>query len=571
MAHKHSVYDTEPHFQIDKTSREIKNVSNSKTTITQFDHNSERFTFEIPRFIDSHDMSLCNKVQVHYINIDSTDKNNQNIGVYTVDDLQLSPDDENIVICSWLISQNATQLAGSLVFLLRFACVTDDVLDYAWNTSRCTTISVSNGLYNGEAIIEEYFDILATWEQNIIADVTVGIDEAIETKIDNIKLVETATGNAITIDSSEAPIPYMKLSGKTTQNGTPTPDAPVPLVSVGDSGSFEVGVYGKNFGEFEYSSGSADWWSLLIAKKVRIPKGSNVTISVDVEVASATKVFWNSSSGTLPNTKVETLTAGKSRISYSFITQTEINKNSDIWLSKSGTGDGVLVTCSNAQLEFGSVATPYEPCNKQILTMPYTLRSVGDIKDEVDFNRGVLIRKVGSVDLGTSTWLFMTGNRFTSEAVVNLKKPSSKGEKVNALCSHYAVDTFNNAYAQSTDHILAVPSDVTNISIVDKSYTDATALKTALSGVMCYYELETPIETPLTESELNAYRQLMTNKGTTTILSESDVEMLYYVNKPNAQAIGDIHTQINKDYFKTLSLIAENVATVEETESESEE
>ena len=37
-----------------------------------------------------------------------------------------------------------------------------------------------------------------------------------------------------------------RIFGKTTQNGTPTPDAPVELVSVGDSGSITVNVTGKN-------------------------------------------------------------------------------------------------------------------------------------------------------------------------------------------------------------------------------------------------------------------------------------------------------------------------------------
>ena len=69
-------------------------------------------------------------------------------------------------------------------------------------------------------------------------------------------------------------------------------------------------------------------------------------------------------------------------------------------------------------------------------------------------------------------------------------------------------------------------------------------------------ERQTPIETALTETELNAYRHLMTNKGTTTILSEcEDTEVTYYINKPNAQAIGSLHEQINKDYIKLQQAI----------------
>ena len=84
--HKHPVYDTDLHLLIDPITREITNES-GKTVIMQYDHNSERFTFEIPRYVDGHDMSLCNVVEFHYINTDANDKTIQNADVYQVDDL----------------------------------------------------------------------------------------------------------------------------------------------------------------------------------------------------------------------------------------------------------------------------------------------------------------------------------------------------------------------------------------------------------------------------------------------------------------------------------------------------
>ena len=99
----------------------------------QFDHNSEVFTFELPRYIEGHDMMQCNRVEVHYLNIDSMTKQ-ENEGIYLVDDLTVNADDDTKITCSWLISQNATQLVGSLNFLLRFICLTEDVIDYVWNT-----------------------------------------------------------------------------------------------------------------------------------------------------------------------------------------------------------------------------------------------------------------------------------------------------------------------------------------------------------------------------------------------------------------------------------------------------
>ena len=160
MAHKHSIYDTDSHFKIDQITRMIKNESSSKVTLIQGDHNSERFTFEMPRYIEGHDMSLCNVSRVHYLN-------GEQVGLYEIDDLQLSPNDEEVVICSWLISCNATGISAPLAFLLEFSCITDGVVDYRWNTAIYSGISIGKGMNNGDVIAYEYPDIFEMWKQSI--------------------------------------------------------------------------------------------------------------------------------------------------------------------------------------------------------------------------------------------------------------------------------------------------------------------------------------------------------------------------------------------------------------------
>lgn len=150
MAHIHSVYDTDKHFTIEPATRALINETPTKTRIMRYDHNSERITFDLPAVIEGHNTLDCNVVQVHYINIDTQSKT-ENPGLYDVTDLQPSPEDENIAICSWLISGNATQLAGPLHFRLTFKCVTDRV-DYAWSTDVYKGLSVSDGINNSEAL-----------------------------------------------------------------------------------------------------------------------------------------------------------------------------------------------------------------------------------------------------------------------------------------------------------------------------------------------------------------------------------------------------------------------------------
>lgn len=151
MIHQHSIYDTDSHFSINHVTRAIKNESSTKTTLIQHDHNSERFTFEIPRYIEGHDMSLANKVQIHYFN---SGGKNETAKYYDVTDLQLSPEADDVVIFSWLISSEATKNVGSLNFVIRFACENDDgVIEYAWHTAVFSGVSVSTGIYNSEAEI----------------------------------------------------------------------------------------------------------------------------------------------------------------------------------------------------------------------------------------------------------------------------------------------------------------------------------------------------------------------------------------------------------------------------------
>jgi lysophospholipase L1-like esterase len=165
MAHKHNVYDTDKHFTINPITRVVKNDPSQKATVIQFDHNSERFTFELPRFVEGHDMTECNKVEVHYLNVDVKTKYERR-GVYISDDLKVSADDPNVVVCSWLISGNATELVGTLSFVVRYCCVEGDVVTYAWNTA-VATVNVSTGINGSDMVIAEYADVLEKWKAEL--------------------------------------------------------------------------------------------------------------------------------------------------------------------------------------------------------------------------------------------------------------------------------------------------------------------------------------------------------------------------------------------------------------------
>ena len=207
MPHSHPIYDSDKHFVIDPITRNIANNS-SKLIIMQYDHNSERFTFEIPRVIEGHDMSLSDVVRVHFINIGSI-KTNTNSGVYEVDDVEVSSDNPDIITFSWLISGAATKYNGSLNFAIRFYCLSDESeIEYSWGTNIYSGIKVSNSIDNSETIVEDYVDVLEQWKQEVIdicSTNSMSDDDILECLIDTdmLSAVADADGAILTDENSK--------------------------------------------------------------------------------------------------------------------------------------------------------------------------------------------------------------------------------------------------------------------------------------------------------------------------------------------------------------------------------
>lgn len=162
MAHAHIVSDSDNHFIIDPISRQISNNSR-KTILIKTDHNSEQFTFELPRYVEGHDMSLSNKVEVHFLNINSKTRQT-NPGIYNVVDFDIDAEDNTKVLGTWLVSREATKYPGSLNFVIRFSCLDDDNVEYySWNTAIYTGITIADTIENTETIVEDYVDIFRQW------------------------------------------------------------------------------------------------------------------------------------------------------------------------------------------------------------------------------------------------------------------------------------------------------------------------------------------------------------------------------------------------------------------------
>lgn len=196
------ITDGDPHFIINPISREIVNNS-KKTDLIQFDHNSERITFECPHFIEGHDMTFCNKVVIDYCVGESK-------GVYEVNDLAVKEDDSDTVVFTWLISSNVTTTLGKIKFALTFKCVLPDgSVTYKWGTKRNDTLQCLETEQGNAWVAYDYPDILEQWKTIIF-----------DAKDNSVKDIVSSTNNGLAKISTEGKtqVQAINTAGITVKN-----------------------------------------------------------------------------------------------------------------------------------------------------------------------------------------------------------------------------------------------------------------------------------------------------------------------------------------------------------------
>ena len=170
MSHNHNIIDADRHFVIDNITKTITNTSD-KLVISQYDHDSERYTFEIPRYIEDHDMILCDRIEVHFTNTTRNGRQ-QNSDVYIVKSTDIDSD-RDTVFFSWLVSRQATQIVGSLEFSITFLCFDDEGNEiYNWGTDIFDEIEVIERLNNKASVIESNPDLFEAMKQEILDSIS---------------------------------------------------------------------------------------------------------------------------------------------------------------------------------------------------------------------------------------------------------------------------------------------------------------------------------------------------------------------------------------------------------------
>lgn len=135
-----------------------------------------------------------------------------------------------------------------------------------------------------------------------------------------------------------------------------------------------------------------------------------------------------------------------------------------------------------------------------------TLRSARDAADVIRFVKQTdgtwnieKVQNIAVVDLGTRFWTYTADRKFFYSSGFNSKPLASTSVVANVLSDTYATVASTNVYnnAPSYNMSLGVSNTGTQLYLSNQSFTDAAALRTALSGVILNYELATPIVTTI--------------------------------------------------------------------------
>lgn len=365
-------------------------------------------------------------------------------------------------------------------------------------------------------------------------------------------------GNPIAVDDAfAAPLRSLTVYGKSTQDGTPTPDAPVPIVSAGDGGSITVKVTGRNILDMRNSGKSVTNSGVTYTRNAdysftragtATESTGNVWMAGGYLIkpkADLSNVFCVLLKGVKYSIKDCVLLATSPAGSALVARNENFVPTQDMYITGVRNENFIVGKTYNdivyPAVYVGEKAFQYEPYREQLLTLPtpnglpgipvtsggnYTDQSGQQwVCDEVDLERGVMVQRVRikalSPDIAWSHRKTNSGNnnfqiRIHNADVASIRKP--------CFCNilRYTGNGWDDI-PQNLPKIYANDQEITISFPPNSEYSSLEAFKQLLTNVksVIYYALATPIETPLTDAEIAAYKAL-TAYAPDTVAQASD-------------------------------------------------
>lgn len=386
--------------------------------------------------------------------------------------------------------------------------------------------------------------------------VIITVPDSIAERTDCVMYASTLEGKAynftinhLMLNTGSTALPWEPYTGG---KPSPSPDYPQKIQSAGDDGSIGIEVHGKNiFGGRYYYANYANsiliingnkkeeevklpyapkYESFGVCKTIKCKKGKTYVISV-------TNPNKNATIGMAEYENIKNASAYTKNVGFARMT----TKTKQLYTAKS---DGILVCgiagtwtdgkttvheCTESELlqvEEASEATSYEPYHTpQTLTLSTQnglpgvpvnrggnyIDSSGQqwICDEVNLERGVYVQRIYTVDVAELEYSAETILQTVKRIFYKISVPST-GVTNKGYCTRL---TYSPNYSADNPHfyineeriVVFIPLDTT---IKPKEY-------------LVQYVLATPIETPLSDSDIDAYKALRTYNGTTVVEAPS--------------------------------------------------
>jgi hypothetical protein len=415
------------------------------------------------------------------------------------------------------------------------------------------TVQVVKNPAAGNAISNDYYNYTTMAEINAVIDEALAAFQK-ESASSATPIICEETGSVVTVEnSSNRVVQGLTLYGKTTQDGTPTPETPVELVTAGAGGSIKVNVAGKNL----YSGG--DLFSIYVYRNITLEKPllpgtytlSAVVVSNDTNGTSSMVSFID---GNANGNNVNVLLKRNNRASVKVTLTAAVSTIRFCAGPDTSNSSGDTAEYTDIQIEQGSVATqfePYKPIQTFTASTPNGLPGIpvtsgGNYTDEngqqwacdeIDFARGVYVQRVYSKVLdGTEYWYkssTQTSDVTSAGATTYNGAAMQKNVALSKEClsAHFP---YNGANKPGT--WVKVNAKEFEVRIA-WAFATVNELKAFLAEqynagnpVTIQYALLTPIETHLSAEELAQYAALHTNKPNTTVMNDAGVGMeLAYV------------------------------------------
>ena len=333
----------------------------------------------------------------------------------------------------------------------------------------------------------------------------------------------TVSGSIITANDAAEGRPFrgLRVFGKSTQDGTPSVENPVPIVNTGEGGSITVEVTGRNllkpnshntYYEFPLKANTV----MTLMTNGKPSQGGNIKFSA----TDGSKNVWFS------------IDAGQTRVCRSIG-----NKDVKGFYDQLEVGGGLEYMFAVGDIK---TYTPYVEPQSLTLQTPNGLPGVPVSKDgnytdsngqqwvcdEIDLGRGKYVQRIRH-NANVNDWVRMPGNpdieSTTSRFALNIENIDNYMYSP-CICNRLSYAKVDSYGTEGTYATINEPDNKRIFARIE-GITSLEDFRAAMPDLEVIWLLETPIETDLPAEEIAAYKALRTYGPTTVVSNDAGAGM----------------------------------------------